>query len=446
MAAPTTPNGRLRSWLAGREFLRHVLVLMSGTALAQLVPILVSPIISRLYTPHELGIFTAFMSLVAMLVTVATWRYDLAIVLPKEPADARALVKLAVRLSTITCLVVGVGLVIVADPVSQAIGNPDLKPWIAGVGLVAWAYAQVAIFSSWCNRHKDYRRIGSNRVLQASTTTGVQLAGGAAGLGITGLVISAVIGQLVAAANLFRQTRREILGQPASPLRAVMVEHRKMPLVTTPTAVLDSVRVNGTQLMISAFFSSAALGQFGQAWRLLQAPLTLINSSLATVFFQRLSVTPRGQVLPLVVKMMSRSALIGILPFGLVWLLSPPLFPVIFGEPWAQAGVIAAGLVPWLYLNFVTSPISLLFVVARRQGVLFWFGIPFTVAPLWLIAGFHTDIIATVTWLSWMMAGLLVVLITLALWVARSYDREPGSSPAAEPGQAPGDVPQPGLG
>ena len=442
MTARTTPIGRLRSWLEGREFLRHVLVLMSGTALAQLVPILVSPILSRLYTPYEFGILTAFMSLVAMLVTIATWRYDLAIVLPKEPADARALVKVAVRLSTITCLVVGLGLVVVADPVSRALGNLGLKPWIAGVGLVAWAYAQVGIFSTWCNRQKDYRRIGSNRVLQASTTTGLQLAGGAAGLGPAGLIVSVGIGQLVAAGNLIRQTRREILGKPASPLREVMVEHRKLPLVTTPTAVLDTVRVNGTQLMISAFFSSAALGQFGQAWRLLQAPITLINSSLATVFFQRLSVTPRGKVLHLVVRMMSRTALIGVVPFGLVWLLAPPLFPVIFGEPWAQAGVIAAALVPWLYLNFVTSPISLLFVVAGRQGVLFWFGIPFTAAPLWLVAVSHSDIIATVSYLSWLMAGLLVVLIGLALWVARRYDREPETTHATEPGQALGDVPQ----
>lgn len=264
--------------------------------------------------------------------------------------------------------------------------------------------------------------MSSNRMLQSVASTGTQLTAGAFGLGATGLLLSAFIGQFVAAGDLFRRVRKQVFGQPRSRFRTVMAEHKKMPLVSTPTAALDSVRLNGTQLMINAFFSAAALGQFGQAWRMLQTPMGLINSSVSQVFFERLARTPRGQMLPLVIAGIRRSALIGIVPFALIWLFSPTLFPLVFGERWAPAGLIGAALVPWLYVNFITSPISFLFIVVQRQGVLLWFSLPFTAAPLWLIWTFHTDILSTITYLSWVMTGLLLVFLLLALWVARSYD------------------------
>ena len=128
--------------------------------------------------------------------------------------------------------------------------------------------------------------------------------------------------------------------------------------------------------MMAAMFSTAATGQFGQAWKLLQTPASLINTSLSQVFFRSLATTPRGHMSALVRKSILRSALIGAVPFLIIFFASPPLFPFVFGDRWAEAGLIGSALVPWLYVNFITSPISMLFVVARRQGIQLWFAIP----------------------------------------------------------------------
>lgn len=399
---------------------------MSGTAVAQLLPILASPIIARLYTPYDLGVYAAFMSLVGLLTTVASWRYDLAIVRAEKADDARALVKLASRLNATTCVVVGLGLIIAAGPVSEAIGDPGLKPWLAAVGLVAWAYAQVAIFSYWCNRHVDYHLMSANRVVQSVATTGSQLAGGAASLGAAGLIGSAFIGQFVALADMFHRVRKQLLRQPSSSVRRVMVEHKDMPMISAPTAAMDTIRTSGIQLLISASFSAATLGQFSQAWRLLQTPMGLITSSLSQVFYQKLATTSRGEMSRTVLRTVRHAALLGAVPFALIWLLAPPLFPIVFGAPWAQAGLIAAALTPWVYVNFVTSPISFLFVVVRRQGMVFWFGVVYTATPLWIIWRLHDDILATVTYMSWAMAALLCCYLGMALWVARDFDRDGG--------------------
>ncbi|MGV8847342.1 lipopolysaccharide biosynthesis protein [Tessaracoccus sp.] len=403
---------------------------MSGTAVAQILPIAASPIIARLYSPEELGVYMVFMAFVTGLLTVATWRYDLAIVLPTKVEDARALVRLSNRLSTLTCLVAGLALFLAAGPITRALNMPELKIWLAFVGVVAWSYSQVSIFNYWCNRNKNYKLMSMNRIGQSVTTTGTQLGFGAASFGTSGLVISTFLGQLIAAGNLFRKNRREIYGQPTSSLRTMMGEHKKLPLMNAPTAVLDAIRLQGTQILIGTFFSLAAVGQFGQAWKLLQTPAGLINSSLTQVFFQKMSVTRRGQMLEVVWKGILRSAVVGLIPFALIYFFSPSFFPLIFGDRWALAGRIGAALVPWLYLNFITSPVSMLFIVTRRQGTVFWFGIPFTFMPLLLLWLQHDDLLTTVTWLSLLMAGLLAIYLVLALWVARAHDRGTDSSDA----------------
>ena len=39
------------------EFSRNVLTLMTGTTIAQAIPIAISPILTRIYTPEDFGVF-----------------------------------------------------------------------------------------------------------------------------------------------------------------------------------------------------------------------------------------------------------------------------------------------------------------------------------------------------------------------------------------------------
>ena len=69
-------------------FLMNVLTLMTGTALAQILLIAISPILTRLYTPAEFGTFALFTSLTSAIAVVAAGRYELAVILPRRHTDA----------------------------------------------------------------------------------------------------------------------------------------------------------------------------------------------------------------------------------------------------------------------------------------------------------------------------------------------------------------------
>ena len=66
------------------EFSRNVLTLMTGTTIAQAIPIAISPILTRMYSPEEFGVLALFVALASIFGSMSTGRYALAILLPKD--------------------------------------------------------------------------------------------------------------------------------------------------------------------------------------------------------------------------------------------------------------------------------------------------------------------------------------------------------------------------
>ncbi len=63
---------------------RNILTLMTGSTIAQAIPIAISPILTRLYTPEDFGVLALFTSLVTIFSVISTGRYEFAIMLPKK--------------------------------------------------------------------------------------------------------------------------------------------------------------------------------------------------------------------------------------------------------------------------------------------------------------------------------------------------------------------------
>jgi len=109
--------------------LKATLTLLAGGALAQAVPLLLGPWLTRLYTPGEFGHYTVFAALAANLAVVACARYDFALPLARDDDEARDLMAL--------CLRVLVAVTVCCVPVA----------WVAGAvfGLELWAWLPAAV-------------------------------------------------------------------------------------------------------------------------------------------------------------------------------------------------------------------------------------------------------------------------------------------------------------
>src|SRR5213595_390108 len=77
--------------------LRATLTLLAGGVVAQTLPLLLGPWLTRLYTPDDWGQYTAFAAVAANIAVVACARYDFALPLARDEAEARDLMALCLR-------------------------------------------------------------------------------------------------------------------------------------------------------------------------------------------------------------------------------------------------------------------------------------------------------------------------------------------------------------
>ena len=79
-------------------FFRAAAALTTGSALAQLLPMLASPLLARLYTPGELGAYALFVSTLNLTGQLACLKYDLALIVAPGEGQASGLLRLSLSL------------------------------------------------------------------------------------------------------------------------------------------------------------------------------------------------------------------------------------------------------------------------------------------------------------------------------------------------------------
>ncbi len=363
--------------LKKNSWMPDVIKIVSGTAIAQALNALATPILSRLYLPEEYGVFGTFTSLSLILSTIICLRYDVAIVLPNRDDDAADLLRVSLASSLILALMIGLvfSLNIVSLP-AQIISTSIYKfKWLLALNLVGMGFFQA--FNYWSTRHKRYwwlsfARIGSTVatiILQIGLALNYGSKGGGLILGFTaGFVISAII-QFI---PILREDFHVIFHSFSAPrLIANLKRYRKFPLVDSWNVILNAAAWNLVPVLIFALFSTAQAGYYAMAYRLIQMPVALISVAVGQVFFQHSSKVKENEaeLVKIAGSVLRRLTALGLFPALLLTIIGKDLFIVFLGEAWAEAGVYVQIMGLWLFFWFLSNPFSVLTSVKERQGL-----------------------------------------------------------------------------
>ena len=409
------------------EFSRNVLTLMTGTTIAQAIPIAISPILTRIYTPDDFGLFALYMSLSLILSTIATGRYELAILLPKKDTDAFNIVALSIVISFLLSFISFLIIFIFNSQIVKLLGSPEIANWLYFIPITILLTGIYQSFNFYLTRKKFYKQIATNRVIQNSITGSTNIGMGIIGFGSAGLILGGVLGQFVSTlilANIvWKKNKKKIEQIKKIKIYALSKRYIKLPKYNLPNALIDGFRLAGINILIAKFFTTSILGQFSLAWKMLQVPMALIGSSLSQVFFQKISSSKKSDLHLIVKKFIFKSLFISVPIFLLIYIYSVDIFIIIFGEKWKLAGEAASVMTPWLFLNFLTSPLSTIFITINKQEVLLIFSIVFMSLPLSLIYFFHyLNFINMLEIISFSMSTLLLIFIFLVLYFTKRLE------------------------
>lgn len=355
------------------EFTRNVLTLFTGTTIAQAIPLAISPILSRLYTTEDFGVLSIFMSLIGILGVIATLRYEFAIMLPTEDEDAVNILALSVIISFFISLISFIIIALLNNQISDLLGNREVGPWLYLVPVTVLFTGIYQAFNYWSTRHKTFKRNAVSRISQTSGMSAVNLTCGFLKTGSSGLILGNVFGQFLGAIVLSWNSLirwKQFKGQVSlEKIKKNGLKYINFARINSPQALIDSLQDNGIVFFIGYYFTSSLLGLYHYAFRILKAPAGLICGALSQVFYERASNAHKNNenLQVLVLKMYRNVALIGLPLFLLLFIFAPSLFSFIFGEKWYISGVIAQIIIPWLFFNFIASPVSSLPIIMNKQ-------------------------------------------------------------------------------
>lgn len=355
-------------------FVRDAAKLVGGTAFAQGLAILASPILTRLYGPEAYGISAMFIALTSVAIAVACFRYEMAIMLPKRDEDAQNLLSLSIASAGILSVLTIPILWLQGKEILHHLGFEGVEPYLWMAPIYIFLSGTFMALNYWNTRSKQYSRLSSVRVAGSISTTGAQLSTGLAGHAsggslIAGNVLGSAVSTMVLGALIWRESHdafnRNISFKGIS---RVFYRYKRFPIYDTWSTLLNTISWLLPTFLLSQFFSTDVIGYFALSMTVLQMPMNLIGSSVAQVFFQRASEAKReGRLATLVESTAVNLWMLGILPILILSLAGVDIFSVIFGARWAEAGEYTQIMALWIFAMFITSPISTLFSVFEKQ-------------------------------------------------------------------------------
>lgn len=345
-----------------RSFFRAILVLVSGTAAAHAITAVALPIATRLYSPAEFAVLSAFSGLAAIISVAACLRFDIAIPVTATDGEARAAFVLAVVCALAMSLSVAVVVALIPAQVLGRLGYQSLAPHLWILPFAVLFAASFAALQSWCVRRQQFKLVAQARVAQSAVASATQLGLGAAGLGPGGLILGHAANWAVGALILARSIRREETFREvdAPALRRVARTYDSFPKYSTLEALCNSAALQLPVILIASLAAGAEAGHLMLAMYVMQVPMVLIGSAVGQVYLSRAPEEHReGRITDFTIATLARLSIVGTGPLVCAAFVSPVAFTIIFGSEWRRAGEMVTAMTPWFIVQFLASPLSM---------------------------------------------------------------------------------------
>lgn len=422
--------------LKDKTFFKNVLIMATGTVGAQVIIVLLAPIITRLYGPEAYGLVGVFNSIIAVIGPVAALTYPIAIVLPKRDKEAKNILKLSLLISVLMSVFIGIILLLFNQSIVKIFNLYDIASFIYLIPLVILLTGFMQSLEQWLIRKQQFKSI-SNATLYST----LFIQGGKVSIGLFYplgwiLIVLTTIGNGIKALLLwisikeFKFSLNFIIKFKFNfrKLRVIARKYYDFPTYRAPESFISTVSLNLPVLLLSSFFGPIAVGYYTIGRTVLALPSNLIGKAIGDVFYPQASqIANKGEsITKLIIKTTLLLALVGAIPFGIIVIFGPWIFSFVFGAEWFKAGEYARWMALWVFFGFINKPSVKSLPILNAQ----FFQLKFTIFMLIirsiaLISGYYllnNDIAAIALFA--IAGGILnIILILLTIKISNDFPK-----------------------
>ena len=358
---------------------KGIFIIASGTVIGQLITVVTMPILTRLYSPADYGVLGLFSSSLTILGMAGGFSYEFALPLPKKDGDAANLFTVFLLILSLTSLCFLIIIFLFGNIVLSFFHLDVLEPYAV---LLIFGFFGGSLYTGltyWVTRRRDYARITKTKIYQGFGGSFSKIILGIFAVGPIGLLIGAVLSQMMGIGTLVRYMVKRDRGlfKAISPSRMAEMarQYVQFPLFSCPSMIINTLGLQLPVFMIAAIYGLKTVGMFTMAYAVLVLTSSLVSSSMSQVYYAEVSHMLREnsrEIKKLFISTTKKLLFIGIPLIIIPSLLAPFFFPIIFGESWNEAGFFCLPLAIMALSNFVVSPTSILSAYGFNHWSLMW--------------------------------------------------------------------------
>ena len=415
---------KILNQISKSELLKNISVLATGTLLAQFIPIALQPFLRRQFSPEGYGAYSVYCSLVGILVVIASFKYELAIILPKKKKEAANILFLSLFINIFFTLLLLCITIIWKRQITEFLNlSHKYANYIYFVPLGTFLYNFYQSINYWLIREKRFLAISKNKISRRATE-GVVQTGFSFIKNSFGLIFGDILGHITnVISGIFQSSKTGLSLKLFSFTKLIYVtkKYSEYPKLNLIPSLMSASSYLLPIILVNKFFSTEDTGYFDLSKMVLSIPLALIATSVSNVLLQKIAEKFKNNesflrdLLPIAILLI----FVAILEIVVIRFFGEELFSFFFGKRNVFSGKISEILV-WSYaLNFINASFSSVFIAMKKIKILsiwqiFYF---FSILSLFLFKDLQffdfLEVYVIIEIASYFIASLLMIYLVL---------------------------------
>jgi len=351
---------------------RNLIQTTGASAVAFVVPLAATPILTRLYSPEDFAAAAVFNGLLLMVAGLGSWRLDWMIPNAADADEATALTVAGATIAGVVAALLTAAVWLMGNVIDGLRGAVILGPLLFLLPIGVLVFVLRDLLNAWYLRKAELKMPSAARITNALGRTGMSVGGGAIGAGPAGLVLGQIAGA-AAGGGVLSFALREQLGRLRALERGVVRRVRRH-MTQASLSVAVTVMLTASQMIVPVlliqYYSEMEVGWYSLMQRVAVGPLGIVTTALGQSFWAEAAQLAREDLgrLRTLYFQTTRKLLLVSIPLVLLCLAGPWYVGPVFGRgDWAQAGTVLQAMAPLVLGTLVFAPLNHL-VVHRRQA------------------------------------------------------------------------------
>ncbi|HCY1450013.1 TPA: type 8 capsular polysaccharide synthesis protein Cap8K [Staphylococcus aureus] len=397
------------------KFIGDSFLMILSSGIAQVILIITTPIITRLYSPTEFGEFTIFSNIAMILIPIINARYDLLIVNTKNDRSANILSQISFLISLLILLI------LIPIFAISAWLYPNFILDFIFIIIMLFLVSLTNIFTNYLNKERKYKVLSLINVFRAGSMALLQIIFGLLALGSLGLIIGFSLSYIAGITLGYKTFKKHFnIVRDKEETKALFLENKNQLVYSTPSILLNSLSFSVVVFFIGILYTNTEVGIYGMAIRVLGIPVTIVSLGLSKIFMQQANdyYIEYGNFRNLLLKFSSILVIVSIILYVPLYLFSEELVNILLGHSWVDAITVIKIVIPLFVIRLIVSTVSLSVIVLQKQQL------ELILQALFLIGTTATFVISkmlNLTFLNFVSINTVVLIVSYMIFFIALY-------------------------